>query len=236
MKDSFVQRYIKEEKASASIVEYTIVLPICLLVIGFLFVAAYFMNERALLDAAVERGVLDAQKIFADPNSSDVMDFSPGGYEKPGYSVKKKINWANIESDPYRFLNNKYNYGKLSQKVTDKIKKTVEDCGLANDGEWFDNAKIECSKVEGFLSKSITVTVRQKFDMPFIPLIMKDSSLFDVEITSSASMPIVCPTEFLRNVDFVSDTIERYTEVNIADKIKGFFDKITNFFDNTTKK
>lgn len=233
MKKWFLQ--MKSERASATIVEYTIVLPICFFVIGFLFVVAYFMNQRALLDAAVERGVLDAQKIFADPNSGVVMDFSPGGYEDPGYSLKGAINWNSIESDPYRFFNNKYNYDDITKSVTNKVEKTIEDCRLSDPGTWFEGAKIECSKVEGLISKSITVTVRQKFNMPFIPQIMKNEDLFNVEMTSSASMPIVCPTDFVRNIDFVTDTIERFSGVDIAEKIKGFFDKITNFFENTTE-
>ena len=226
---------LKEERASATIVEYTIILPICLTVLLFLMIVAFYMNQRALLDAAVERGVLDAQKIFSDPYALEVMVFSEGGHDAPGYAMKGTISWDNIESDPYRFLNNKYNYNTIIDHVKNKIEKTIRDCSLIDDDAWFKDLRIECSKVEGFFSKSITVTVRQKFDMPFMPLIMRENDVFDVEMMSSASMPIVCPAEFVRNIDFVTDTIERVTNVDITEKITGFFDKIRNFFENTTE-
>lgn len=229
--------HLKNERASATIVEYTIVLPICLFVIGFIFVVAYFMNQRALLDAAVERGVLDAQKIFSDPNSKIFMVFSDGSTADVGYAPVSDPKYSNMESDPYRFLFNGYNYDTIRDKVSKKVLNTINRNKISDYGTWFSEPIVECSPVTGFISKSITVTVRQNFYMPFIPLIMRNGEMFDVEMISSASMPIMCSPEFIRNTDFIMDTIERATGgINIKEKILGFFDKITSFFNNTTKQ
>lgn len=227
--------HLKEERASATLVEYTIVLPICLFVIGFLFVVAYFMNQRALLDAAVERGVIDAQKIFSDPNSDVFIKYTDGDSPNAGYELVNDPKFSNMESDPYRFLNNGYNYDFITDTVKKKVKKIIDRNKISDYGTWFTEPEVECSKVTGFISKSITVTVRQDFYMPLIPLIMRKDGMFDVEMVASAKMPIMCSPEFIRNTDFIMDTIERATGVDIYDKVVGFFDKIKGFFKNTTK-
>lgn len=231
-----IKKLISEERAAASIVEYTIVLPICLFVLVFIFMVGYYLNQQAVLEAAVDRGVLAAQKIYNDPNADKLLDM---GDKKKSTLIgfKRKANVytdGTFEYDPYRYLNNNYKSDQIKSVVLARVNNAILDTQLVNINERVQNLKIECSDVSGIINKELTVTAKQEFIMPLLPTLfdkLNNGNIFTIQ--ASSKVVIMNPTEFIRNTDFVVDTIERYVGTDITEKMSEIFGKITSFFQKT---
>lgn len=225
------------QDGAATILEYTIILPICLFVIVFIYMIGYFLNQQANLDAAVTRGVTVAIKVYNDPNAEQVMDMgTDAGSTQVGYK-KKTSDFANLERDPYRYLNNGYKYDEMKSLIEAKIRNCIKTNQLPIIDSRVDEVEInfpEKNKVSGIINKKLTVNVTQKFQMPFLPTFMGKNGKGPVmELNSTATVTVVNPTEFVRNVDFADDTIKRFTGVDITKKMTSLFEKVTSFLDAT---
>lgn len=223
---------IKEEKGAASIVEYAIVLPICLFMLVFIFFIGYYLNQCALLDAAVNRGVLIAQKIYTDPNSEEVMMYGDGMDDTfVGFKKRDSVfESGDLESDPYRFFDQDYKEDTIKTKIENKVKSIIANGQLLMLEGRVNDIKVNVSDISGVISRKISVSASQKMYIPVISILLSDDSYekyFTIQATASAN--ISNTTEFVRNSDFVYDTFIRFGGGDIVNKIKNIFDKITSF-------
>ncbi len=228
---NYLRRLKTEEQGAGTIVEYSIVLPICLFLILILFIVGFFLHQASVLDAAAERGILIAQKIYTDPNSEQVIDYRATtkgtvvGYRRKGDKIKTN----NFESDPYRYWNNGYNSDSIKNNVENKVSNVVESSQLFVSEKFLGRPKVTYNGVSGLLFKSASVEVTQTFSM--LPSLM---NVFGLEpkltLRGYASMRIDSQTEFIRNVDFVCDLLDRFKVGKYIDQIQLVFSKITDFF------
>ena len=223
---------LRQERGDANIIEYTIVLPICLLVFFFLFMIGYMLNQYALLESAAERGLMIAQKSFSDPNAEKMMSYD--GLAAPstaGFTAVGSPDYDSFTSDPYRFFNAQYKNATIKPLVENAVLDIISQNQLMGD-TFLGTTTAEYSMTGGTLSKTATVTVEQEFrPLKMIASILHlNSGVYTLK--GEARMGISCQTEFIRNTDFVLDLALRFGISTYAEKISGFFDKITNFFKN----
>lgn len=226
------------QDGAATVVEYSIILPICLFVIVFIFMIGYFLNQQANLDAAVRRGVTVAIKIYNDPNAEKIMEMgTEQGSNLVGY--KRKIDkFEDLESDPYRYWNNNYKQDTMKTLIEKKIKNCIQKNQMEIIDSRVDGIEIIFpEEMSGIINKRLTVNVTQDFQMPFLPTFLGKNGKGPVmKLTSTATVTVTNPTEFVRNIDFAADVIERFTDVDITEKITAMFDKVTSFFNSTKEE
>ncbi len=221
---------LRQERGDANIIEYAIVLPVCLLVFFFLFMIGYMLNQYALLDSAAERGILIAQKAFADPNADKMLDFSGmTAASTAGFQVAEKPNYAKFVHDPYRFLNKNYKHDDIEKTIEETVSEIIRRNQLLGD-RFLGETTVTYETGSGFLDKNVTVTVEQEFRPLRVIASVVPAAEGLVKLRSQAILKISSQTEFIRNTDFVCDLAVRFGLAQYVQKITGFFDKITDFF------
>ena len=227
------ERLKRDDQGAATIVEYAIVLPICLFIILFIFMVGFFLHQASVLEAAAERGILIAQKIYTDPNADNVIDFeSTTSGKTVGYRQKgTTINTSNFSSDPYRYWNNGYSSSSIKAAVESKVKNVITSSQLLISSRYLSKPKVTYNGVSGLLFKKASVEVTQTFSL--FPGLTK---MFGLEPTITlrgyASMRIDSQTEFIRNVDFICDMLDRFKVGQYIKQIQVVFSKISDFFTN----
>lgn len=226
----------RDERAAASILEYSIVFPFCLFVLVFLFSVGYFLNQRAVLDAAATRAVLVAQKVYTDMNYTDLVEFGNGDKDKDyvGYKQRNKTNLRDLKTEPYRYIEDAFN-GEITAEVEKQMKERAEKIVTFHQLVQLDERVTEVvvtAKVSGNIFKKAEVEIQQKFKMPVAKIFQMaggDGTLFTMK--SRAQLMIMNPSELVRNINFALDTVERLTKgTDITREFTLFFGKITNFF------
>lgn len=225
--------FLRKERGAATILEYAIVLPICLLIILFLFTVGFFLNQQALLDSAAERGILLVQKMYTDANADEVLDMKSGtGFYEAGYQ-KRAGNQNSYDYDPYRFWGGDYKSEEIGKLVEARVEAIVKAGQSDYIALFLSEPEASYQNNGGLISKNVEVTVTQEFRL--FPGLTK--LLWGPEktgISGHASMHVISQTEFVRNVDFISDVLHRFPAVDqTLKRISGALDKITSLF---TKK
>ena len=226
-------KYIKDERGSASIIEYSMILPICFIVILFIFIVGFFLNQRALLDSAANRSILIAQKVYADPKYTKLvsMDFDA---DEDMLGIKDLDNSFNrrFKNDPYRFLSNKYKEDEMNTLTSKKVESIVKSNQLFVLDNRVGKLTVHPLKVEGIIPKKATLVLQQRF---YVPLLLGHLSIDSgVDMYAKASITIVSPPELIRNTDLVIDTIEDITgKDDITGSLIRMFDKVSRFFEKT---
>ena len=83
---------MKGSKGSASILEYTLVLPVCLISVVVLFFTGYYLCYSAVLDAAADRVVLLVHNIYENTGKFDA-DFASDIAIKEAEAIIDRVNF-----------------------------------------------------------------------------------------------------------------------------------------------
>lgn len=223
---------LKDSRGGASIVEYTIVLPLCLFVVMFLFFAAYFLNERAVLDAAAHRSVLVAQKLYTDPKFISMADLSYTddvdyvGYKRNGNTLQD----AAEVNKPYRFV---FGTADFNATVKEAVKKKAESCVRTNQlfplwESYIGDVEVSEPVVDGLIVKNVTVTVSESYEFPaFMQMIGLQG---EYVMQGAATTSLSAEPELIRNIDLATQLLDRLDGgEDYMDKIKETLKKIGNF-------
>lgn len=216
-------RKLYEEENGLVIVEATILLPFCMIMILSLFYAAIFMCQKANLQANVENTLIYYKNVHSDNyvEAKANMSYSSGGgtigavgssYGRPGYKF------------PYRFL-----FMKFDSEGFRSFFRSM--CGnmFFDDGT---NVEIEVSHKNYVIYKTISATAKQTVK-PAISLSMigLDDSM---EISVSGTVVVTDGDDFIRNTDFVVDVVRQTSLGQKAsewvDKGKGYYNKFKQIF------
>ena len=228
-----LRAFLRKERGAATIMEYAIVLPICLLIILFIFTVGFFLNQQALLDSAAERGVLLVQRMYTDANAGEVLDMNSGtGFYEAGYQ-KRAGNQNTYDYDPYRFWGSNYKNDEISELVETRVEEIVKQGQSDYIALFLSEPKASYQNNGGLIAKSVEVTVKQDFRLfPGLTKLLWGPE--KTTITGRATMHVISQTEFVRNVDFISDVLHRFPVVDqTLNRISSALDKITSLF---TKK
>lgn len=218
----------KENRGAASIVEYSIVLPLCLIVFMFLFLAGYFLCERAVLDAAAHRAVLVTQKLYSDARFKQIsdLDFEDEtdyvGYKRNSSEISETVN------EPYRYFIGR---GSLTDLAIDTMEKKAISCVEKNRlfplGDKVGNLKADADFHNGILIQTATVTITEEFTLPELVKLIGLDTKYEMKVTAKTSVSDI--SELINNIDFVMEIMEDLGADKYFEQLQDIFKKIGNF-------
>lgn len=216
---------IKEEKGTA-IVEATLLLPFCMIMIIALFYAAIFMCQKANLQANVQNALVYYKNINTDTyiEAKSSMDFGGGTgtieaagsqYGEPGYRF------------PYRFLTM-----KLDKSPFESFFRSMYKYMFFDDGG---NIEFKPEMINYIIYKEISVTATQTVK-PAINLAMVGAGN-EIEIVVTGKAVVSDGDDFIRNIDFAVDIFNQTSlgkkAKELVESAKGFYDKFKQKFNIT---
>lgn len=192
-----MRRFRKEENGNA-IVEATILLPFCTIVVIALFYASLFMCQKVNLQTNVQNALLYYKNVDSDTNviAKANMDYSSsdgtiGGvgssYGGAGYFF------------PYRFLGMKFNSSELESFFRSMSKHMFFDDGS--------NVTFQTKKTNYIVYKTISATATQTIT-PAVSLEMVGGPK-NITISAKGTVVINNGDDFVRNTDFAVDIFRR---------------------------
>ncbi|MBU3112342.1 TadE/TadG family type IV pilus assembly protein [Clostridium lacusfryxellense] len=218
MRENF-KRFVKQEKASATILEYTIVLPLVMGVVFMLVFTGHIQHQKTVLQSATNRGAILASRSITDPNYDSIVTTNSG---KDGNDITAiLINDATYnKTKPYRYL---FRSGGVIPRAENDVDNIIRINSLFPDGV----PVVEAKEVPGIFRKVI-VTAKQDYKVPVLLPGFDIPSFLTLE--SESTVYVNQPAEFIRNADFAIDLVQPLvdnvvTEINTIFKEVSFFNK-----------
>ena len=217
-----IKKFIKEEKAVATIVEATIVFPVMFLVIIFMLFMGNAYYQMSRIDAIVAECAMEGAAACTDPFYYRVRD-----------EVKKSGDApiSNNDIQPYRYVigvnGNSGNIKEVRIKIEEKLTKAIKDTGF------FGGMKptITAHQVQyksNFFYATFAVEVHYRIT---IPVRLLGERNFEILKSSARSEGAVNdPAECILNTDMVLDYIEgSKTGQKAIQKIQEAMGKVREF-------
>lgn len=222
--NSIKNHFFTSENGAVQIVEATILLPFCMLMVIALFYASIFICQKANLQANVQNALIYYKNVDSDTyvEASDKMPYH-GTYGGTISAVGSSFSTPAYEF-PYRFFFMKFD--------GDKFKSFFRSvCGqmFFDDGS---NVDLKVERENYVIYKTITATATQTVK-PAISLKMVGAS-DSVTISVTGKVVVANGDDMVRNTDFVIDIV-RHTALGkkateMLDKAKGYYEKFKNKF------
>ena len=212
-------------KKGDSIVEATILLPFCTIMILAMYFAAIYICQKANLQANLHNTLIYYKNTYSDTfitvsdnvsyTQEDGKDILSGIYQYDNSEIK----------NPYRFFGMK-SPGDNFESIFKKM------CGhmfFANPSG--DNVIVNVSTTNYVVYQAMTVKVHQTITPAInLKMIGLDNKI-DIDI--SDTVVISDGDDFIRNIDFVIDLIE---QTKLGKKAKELVGKAQGFYDNFKEK
>ena len=216
-------RAFHQKEEGLAVVEATILLPFCMIMVIALFYAAIFMCQKANLQANVQNTLLYYKNVDSDNYVEAKANMS---YQSEG-SVDEAVGSSYGEPAykfPYRFL-----FMTFDQKGFQDFFKSM--CGHM----FFDtgsNVRLEVTNKNYIVYKTITATASQTVK-PAVSLSMVGAP-DEMEIRVSGTAVITDGDDFIRNTDFVIDVVSHTAlgkkASEMVDKGIGYYNKFKEKF------
>lgn len=223
---------LRREDGVSNIIEYSIVLPLCLVAVCFLLVVGYYLHQSAVLESAVYRSAIVVQRIYSDPIALDLIDFGSDEERFVGYRTKRDLKeMSELNRDPYRYFDSNYRQEEIRAQVTGKIEAIVSAATLSPVKSIYVG---EATPAYGALDgKKDVVSVTQSFRLPGVFKLVGLPA--QTELRAQVQAPKTAQTEFVRNAMFVEDLMEELSEKSeavgkLTQTIQTMFAKIGGFF------
>lgn len=218
---SCFSRIASSEDGAATIIEYTIVLPIVMAIIMFLMFTGYLIYDKATMEAATERTALYVSKVVADPNYPNITTRSSSSNEVDEIAITS----GSIKTHPYRYL-----FGKSVD--TDVAAGTARAMIIENQLMRNDSVNVTVN-VSGSVFRKVTVRATEEFRMPNFLSTLNMPPL--ITLKTECTMYVNEPAELIRNADFAIDILRKLgVGEAIASKLAEIKSGIS-FFDGNTK-
>jgi len=213
---------IKEEKGTV-IVEATLLLPFCMIMIIALFYAAIFMCQKANLQANVQNALVYYKNINTDTYIEAKSSMTYGNSENSIAAVGSSFEEP-VYRFPYRFLTMKFDSNAFESFFRSMYKYMFFDNG--------ENILFTARKHNYIVYKEISVEARQTVK-PAINLEMVGAKN-SIDIVVTGRVIVTDGDDFIRNVDFVIDIVSQTSLGKKAKELVGnaieFYDKFKNRF------
>lgn len=224
-----MKRLLQNSDGAASIVEYSIVLPLCFLVIAFIFLLGFYLNQKAVVESAGQRSLMIALKMFNDPSADKIYDYSYGTDNQQSGVGKSSYDFSSMTKDPYRYWGSGYRFAEINTAVQSYVKEAVTKGQLRIVDKWAGSPEAEYTPGGGLLGNNISVEVKQNYKL--LPIVFLNLvGIGETTITSTSYMNVINQTEFIRNTDLACDLIEEMGGGEIIAKVGQIMDSITKFF------
>lgn len=218
-------KWIKNEKGLA-VVEATLLLPFCFIMIIALYYAAIFMCQRANLQANVQNALI----YYKNTDSDNFVTASPDmAYEKTEGTISAVGSSYQAPEDdyskssPYRFLSFKFSEDDFPSFFRSMVGYMFFDKG--------ENVQISADSKNYIVYKTITATVTQNVK-PAISLKMVGGS-DTITISATATAVVTNSDDFIRNTDFVVDVVSK---TKLGQKASELIDKAWDFYGKFKEK
>lgn len=206
-----------------AVVEATLLLPFCMIIIIALFYASIFMCQRANLQANLQNTLLYYKNTYSDNDIESVphMSYSVGG-DKTG-KVGSGYTSPNYKF-PYRFMSMHFDESDFQNTFHILCKNMFFDDGT--------NVTLDVKKTNYILYKTITATAKQTVK-PALNLAMVGGSN-RLEITATGQVVVTDSDDIQRNVDFAVDIVNQTKfgkkAAELVDKAEEFYTKFKEKF------
>ena len=221
-----MSRLIKEENGTA-IVEATLLLPFCMIMIIALFYAAIFMCQKANLQANVQNALIYYKNVYTDTYIEAKSDMSYGGGEGTLTAEGSQFVGPSFRF-PYRFLSM-----KLDESSFETFFRSMYKYMFFDDGG---SVEFKPKKTNYIIYKEISVTATQTVK-PAINLAMVGAGN-EIEIVVTGKAVVSDGDDFIRNIDFAVDIFNQTTlgkkAQELVGKAKEFYDKFKTKFNITS--
>lgn len=217
-----MNNFLKKENGDATIVEATLLLPFCIIIIIALFYASIFVCQRANLQANLQTTLIYYKNTYSDNYIDASQHFS--------YSVSNDTNkvgssfTAPIPHNPYDFVK-KMEFDKESFK---KAFRSMYKNMFFDDGS---NIEITVDTKNYIVYKSLTATAEQTV-VPAINIAMVGASN-KLTIKTTATAVVTDSDDMIRNIDFVVDI---FNQTSLGKKAAELVDKGKDYCDKFKKK
>lgn len=212
---------MKKEKGAATILEYAIVLPIVLMLVCTLVFLGFAMHQKAVMESATQRAAIYISRSLTDPSYETIVISSDTQDVNDIYSAE--ITQQSIKIKPYRYL-------FMGRGSLPSSEESVADLIEMNQIFIDKRPDVTVTLDPGIFSK-VVVRATQEFEFPKIGPNLNLPTIVTIE--SESIIYINQPAEFIRNADYIIDTVVEAADT-IVEKINGNFSKI-KFFNTNVK-
>lgn len=212
-----MSKLLKNEDGLA-IVEATILLPVCMLIVIALYYASIFLCQRANLQANLQTALIYYKNVESDTyvEAKEQMQFQNGdgtvGAVGSSYGSTSKL-------FPYRFFGMKFREGNFKSLFQSICGHMFFDTG--------DNVSLSVKSTNYVVYKKITATAAQTVQ-PAISLAMVGGP-DEMTICATGESIITDADDFIRNTDFAVDLISNTALGakigDLADTVVGYYNK-----------
>lgn len=221
-------------EAGYALIENMFVMPIVLLVMIALIFAGCMLHAQCAIESAARRGVVYASKLICDPQYDGITAnaITENGKELNELS-SLDFNFTRIEHyEPYRYiplLSKSFPVGKkssLETTVENYVRKVINQSNT-----WMFNIEmdsIDCDIDNYVITQSIVIKIKASYHMPQVFQMLGMPETYD--LTAESVMTVSDQDEFIRNVDFAANLIDRAAEkLGIKEKVTEPLQKLMNF-------
>lgn len=215
-------RKIQKNQNGLAVIEATLLLPFCMIMVLSLYYAAIFLCQRANMQANVENALTYYKNIDSDTYveaSSDMVysyEASDVGAVGSSYGTPKYL-------FPYRFLKSEFNSGKFNSFFRSMCGEMFFDDGS--------NVKLTAKAHNYVVYKTITATATQTVK-PAINLEMIGVPN-EMVISATGTAVVTNGDDLIRNVDFAIDVI---SQTAVGQKAAEFVDKAWGYYGKFKEK
>lgn len=215
-------RKLREDEKGVAVVEATLLLPFCIIMIIALYYAAIFLCQKANLQANLENSLIYYKNLESD---TYVLASSAMAYNSEGGTVSAEGSSYGPTSYlfPYRFLTMKFSEADFKSFFHSMCGYMFFDTG--------ENVEITTKETNYVVYKEITATATQTVK-PAISLEMV--GMPDELVISATGTVVVSDTEdFIQNTDFVIDIVE---DTSLGKAAGELVDKAVEFYNKFKEK
>lgn len=200
----------------ALIVEASIVFPTMFLAIFFmLFVGNAYMQKCRVM-AIVESEIRESAARFADP----LLEYAENK-SIPGYN-------DHVELEPYRYIGVMFSGDSAAAAVENDLNDKITSLSTGLFANMKPTVYVSDVKYKGyFIYSSVSATVEYKIQIPV--RLLGASDFMSVTFADSTEIPVADAPEFIRNIDFAEDLVEKYTGDDFSGYVNKFLEKIKTF-------
>ena len=212
-------------------IEAAILVPvviICLILLVYICVLLYQQAYiKSLANAAAERGAA----VWANPSKDmyvefvdrDALDNTPL-YWRVGELFSSKAKQSKYDK-VNKFVTGSISKYSLFYKNKDGINLKYTDS----------NMNVKCELTDYVIYKKLKVSIEEEYNLPITNVFKSFGIDLEFKISASSESVVNDPVEFVRNTDFVIDSV-REIDQKTGGKLEGMVDKITDTFDKLSGK
>lgn len=226
----FRRLYLKPNRGSMTIEAALIVPAVIISLIVLVYICLMLYQQayiKSLANTAAERGAA----VWANPSKDMYLEFidreSIGNtslYWRIGEFLSGKEKQKKYEIVNGFVLSNISKYsvfdkdrGKMTLKYTDN------------------KLNVKCDLADYVIYKKLKVTIEEEYTLPISNMLNSFGFNLEFKISASSESVVNDPVEFVRNTDFVIDSV-REIDQKTGGKLEGIVEKVTGTFDKLSGK